>query len=74
MTKEQTLAVIRETAKRAATHRLAGRIERAMNLETHVDRMVAQAEFAGFGDDAFEAETAGQQEAHAAPQEEPVSS
>jgi mannitol-1-phosphate/altronate dehydrogenase len=62
-TKEEKLQEIRENARKGATHRLAGRIQEAMAFESLVDRIVGAAERDGWGNEAFDAEVAGIEDA-----------
>ena len=57
------LAKIRKIARLAASHRLAGRINRATQLEKMVDYEVGKAEDAGWGGSAFMAEEKGKAQA-----------
>lgn len=57
--KTAALARIRAVARKAATERLAGRIQDASILDREIDRLVGNAEKSGWGDDAFEAEMDG---------------
>jgi hypothetical protein len=59
---KRLLAEIRASAKRAAYYRLMGQIPMATYHERIVDRLVRQAEKAGYGDIAFLAEQEGQQD------------
>jgi hypothetical protein len=53
MSKKTILARIKDFKTHAVKARLAGNITVAMQWEDWVDRLVAEAEKRGFGDDAF---------------------